>query len=345
MSLVLFFDFDLDSISFESFDLRLDFDLESTLGSDLDLDLGPSFFVASGMIKAVVYWNLLKDTGIAFSGYSYKSGYGFGMVMPKQPTTDFIAQIVSPLADSAGWAGVSFDSSMVGPLLLVTWANGNKVMTTPYVAKDYTPSGVVPYTAHPISLRPIEKGTYVNDTHVSSTFLCGGCINADSFNANWTLDRKHEAVFGYAYSQTAVHDPSNINTSLSDHTSSRGGGYGAFTIVLSDVRSELYDKYAALVVEEGPGGVIGVEPDHPTPSPTTSTSSSSAAKSSFSLTTETPAAATAAAQGWTDPCLESGLACDMPTGLDFSHREIPLMELMALALVGLLYLWQAFKSS
>jgi hypothetical protein len=34
----------------------------------------------------------------------------------------------------------------------------------------------------------------------------------------------------------------------------------------------------------------------------------------------------------------------MPTGPDFSHREMPLVELVALALVGLLYLWQAFKS-
>jgi cellobiose dehydrogenase (acceptor) len=62
-----------------------------------------------------------SDTGIVFCGYSDKSGYGFGTVMPEQPTTDFVAQIVSPLADGAGWAGVGFDSSMVGPLLLVTW--------------------------------------------------------------------------------------------------------------------------------------------------------------------------------------------------------------------------------
>lgn len=61
------------------------------------------------------------DTGITFYGYVPPVGYRFGIVMPKQPTTDFIAQLVSPLTDGAGWGGVGFQSSMTGPLLLATW--------------------------------------------------------------------------------------------------------------------------------------------------------------------------------------------------------------------------------
>jgi hypothetical protein len=60
-------------------------------------------------------------TGITFYALESPTGYLFGMMMPQHPTTDFIAQIVTPLADGAGWGGVSFGSSMVGPLLLVTW--------------------------------------------------------------------------------------------------------------------------------------------------------------------------------------------------------------------------------
>ena len=61
------------------------------------------------------------DTGIAFNGHGAPSGYRFGMMMPQQPTTDFIAQLVSPLTDGAGWGDVSLGSSMAGPLLLVAW--------------------------------------------------------------------------------------------------------------------------------------------------------------------------------------------------------------------------------
>jgi cellobiose dehydrogenase (acceptor) len=61
------------------------------------------------------------DTGITFYGLESPTGYLFGMMLPQHPTTDFIAQIVTPLTDGAGWGGVSFGSSMVGPLLLVTW--------------------------------------------------------------------------------------------------------------------------------------------------------------------------------------------------------------------------------
>jgi hypothetical protein len=97
-------------------------------------------------------------------------------------------------------------------------------MTAPYVAKDYTASGVVPYTAHSISLSAIAKGTYTNKTHISSTFLCGGCINANSFSFDANSSVRESVYFGYAYSQTAVRDPSSITTSLSDHTGSKGAG-------------------------------------------------------------------------------------------------------------------------
>lgn len=61
------------------------------------------------------------DTGITFHGYASPPSYLFGMVLPQQPTTDLIVQLVSPLTEGGGWGGVSFGSSMTGPLLLVTW--------------------------------------------------------------------------------------------------------------------------------------------------------------------------------------------------------------------------------
>lgn len=60
-------------------------------------------------------------TGITFYGPVLSNGFRFGMVMPEQPTTDFILQLESPLKDGAGWGGVTLGISMIGPLILVTW--------------------------------------------------------------------------------------------------------------------------------------------------------------------------------------------------------------------------------
>jgi hypothetical protein len=59
---------------------------------------------------------------IRLRGSASPNGYQFGMIMPQNPTTDFVAQIITPLgAGGSGWGGVSLGSSMRGPLLLVTW--------------------------------------------------------------------------------------------------------------------------------------------------------------------------------------------------------------------------------
>ncbi|SPQ26549.1 4e59daff-1a87-49d7-815d-3f2ddb9e9e1f [Thermothielavioides terrestris] len=146
------------------------------------------------------------DTGITFHGYVPQSAYRFGMVLPQEPTTDFIAQLVSPLSDKGGWGGIGFASSMIGTLLLATCY-----------------AGVVPYTANPITLSPIKRGTYVNSTHITSTFLCGGCINDHSFSPAQSKDSKSGVYLVYAYSQAAVTDPAGIKATLPDHTSQPGG--------------------------------------------------------------------------------------------------------------------------
>jgi hypothetical protein len=49
-------------------------------------------------------------------------------------------------------------------------------MTAARMATDYSAIDVVPYPAHrnPITISPIAQATFINDTHVSSTFLGGG---------------------------------------------------------------------------------------------------------------------------------------------------------------------------
>jgi cellobiose dehydrogenase (acceptor) len=67
-------------------------------------------------------------TGITFNGYQTPQGYTFGIALPENPSTDFIAQIQSPITE--GWAGFSMGQSMVGNLLAVAWPNDGKVVSS-----------------------------------------------------------------------------------------------------------------------------------------------------------------------------------------------------------------------
>jgi hypothetical protein len=51
-----------------------------------------------------------ENTGITFSGYQHISGYRFGIALPENPTTDYIAQVQAPITNDGGWAGFSMVS-------------------------------------------------------------------------------------------------------------------------------------------------------------------------------------------------------------------------------------------
>jgi cellobiose dehydrogenase (acceptor) len=192
---------------------------------------------AQGHPQASTYTD--RNTGISFNGYADGTGYQFGMVMPQNPSTDFIVQLVSPLTRGAGWAGIDFGQYMTGHLLVVAWPNGNKVMIAPRFATGYTQTDTIAYGGS-LTLSPISKGTFVNATHVSATFVCGGCMNADSFTAANT-----SATFAYAYSSVAVTTPSDPSTQLSDHTTGNEP-YGPFNVLMSDAESAQYVSFAAM---------------------------------------------------------------------------------------------------
>jgi hypothetical protein len=207
-------------------------------------------------------------------------------------------------------------------------ANDDKVMTAAKVADSYSTTGVVPYTASPITMSPIRQGTFVNNTHVTSTFLCRGCINSSSFQLP---NNDTDVFFSYAFSADAVEDPSDINTRLSDHTGT-GGEYSVFQVDLDHARTGDYDRYAAMAeVKDG-----DATPEQPPSVPT-------------SVHTETPtptitatdtAISTGADDDWRKGCYQS--ECETPGGSDFSHREMPYGEFFALAMLGVAYLGQVF---
>ncbi|KAJ4424039.1 hypothetical protein N0V82_001286 [Gnomoniopsis sp. IMI 355080] len=188
------------------------------------------------------------ETNITFLGYAPPStGFKFGMALPSSPTTDLIAQIISPLNDDgSGYGAIDFGSAMEGFLMIAAWpdsAGGVKV--SPRIATGYEVSnGANLYTASNITITPIASGTFVNETHVAATFVCGGCIVADSFQSAVTKGSA-STTFSYAYSLTAVSDPSDVDTQLSDHTL-KGELYGPFDVTLKSAESSQYESWVAL---------------------------------------------------------------------------------------------------
>ncbi|XTI94911.1 iron reductase domain protein [Cenococcum geophilum] len=97
----------------------------------------------------------------------------FSIALPETPTSDFI--------------GLLLGSGMVGKLLVVAWPNGNQLVSS------FRKAG---HLAGAFSMTPIAKGTYVNSTHYSYTFLCEGCLLTDgtTFATNTTSGLSHSST-------------------------------------------------------------------------------------------------------------------------------------------------------
>lgn len=188
------------------------------------------------------------ETNITFLGYApANTDFKFGMALPSSPTTDLIAQIISPLnSDGSGYGAIDFGSAMTGFLMIAAWPDSTGgVKISPRIATGYEVSnGANVYSATNITLTPIASGTFVNNTHVAATFVCGGCIVADSFESAVTKGSA-STTFSYAYSLTAVADPSDVDTQLSDHTL-KGELYGPFDVTLKSAESNQYESWVAL---------------------------------------------------------------------------------------------------
>ena len=185
-------------------------------------------------------------TGITFEGFA-SGDYRFGVVLPEQqsqsqlPSSDVLVQITSPLQDGGGWGGIALGPGMLGPLLLVAWprnAATSSVAIGPRVSNGRSAAATVPAPSYgsagrPLDLRPIARGTAANATHLSATFVCGGCLPDAEGDST---------MLGFAYSLLAVARPGDDDTPLADHTGGRGG-YGVVRVDLAAARSADYPRY------------------------------------------------------------------------------------------------------
>jgi cellobiose dehydrogenase (acceptor) len=197
---------------------------------------------ASAQLTASVYTD--EKTGITFNGLSHSSGYKLGYALPETLTNDFIAQMVAPITNDGGWAGFPLGQSMIGSVLVTAWPHDGEVISSFRKATGYTNPPVV---TGDFSMTTIPEGTYVNDTAFSYTFLCKNCIG-DTAAAGLVLSETVN-VFSWAYSDTALTDPSTASATLNMHN----GGYGSFGFTVSDAQSADFATWAAMATGNSGG--------------------------------------------------------------------------------------------
>ncbi|CAO2658307.1 Nn.00g060300.m01.CDS01 [Neocucurbitaria sp. VM-36] len=183
-------------------------------------------------------------TGITFNGYQHTSGYKFGIALPENPTTDFIAQIQAPITNGGGWAGFSMGQSMTGNLLVVAWPNDGEVVSSFREATGYTSPST---KTGDFSMTPIPEGTFVNETAFSYTFLCSNCISDDVSNGLVIYESPSTNIMGWAFSDDALSDPATASSALTYHSA----GFGAFGLPMDNAKSADFETWAALAVGGG----------------------------------------------------------------------------------------------
>lgn len=126
---------------------------------------------------------------------------------------------------------------MVGSMLIVSWPSGTDVIASLRETSGYTSPGVYANTTS--QLLPIAKGTFVNSTHVSYTFLCHAC-----FGSTYNIAAgASQVIVGWALGNGTV---TNAASASGATFSYHGAGYGDFGIQTANAANDNYATWASM---------------------------------------------------------------------------------------------------
>ncbi|KAK0701514.1 hypothetical protein B0T21DRAFT_455792 [Apiosordaria backusii] len=276
----------------------------------------------------------------------------FALPIETTPSSkDLLIQIITPLnPNHSGWGGIALSSSgMRGGLLVAAWY----VPPPPRPARKRNLHLHPPPTHHLLRLShphlqrlrhrpaisPIPSGTYLNKTHLVSTFLCGGCVkNPDGFQIS---PDNQKARLAYAFSAIDVpadnYDREAQQVKMSDHTGGGElGGEGWFEIVVDEARSDIFGEWAKMA---GRGG----ESEGTGPGPTDDGGLVTSSVSVAAATSAVTASATSTTE--TGEPIESGggVGDDGESrGGDARYDGLSPLAVVVMGLVGGMYLVQPF---
>ncbi|KAJ3487294.1 hypothetical protein NLI96_g3648 [Meripilus lineatus] len=179
----------------------------------------------------------------------------YGLVFPPLATSgsnpnEFIGEIVAP--NDAKWVGLSLGGAMLQNILLVAWPNaGNIVFSSRYTSTYDLPKQYVGPTITTL------QSSYVNGTGWKWVFRCQNCT---SWAGGGSIPVSSQGVLAWAYSNVAVDNPSDPQSTFNEHTD-----FGFFGMDFSSAHTNLYQNYL--------GGNAGTPTSQPT-SPTSGTPTS-----------------------------------------------------------------------
>ena len=97
-----------------------------------------------------------------------------------------------------------------------------------------------PQVSGTFRVRSIAAGTVVNDTHMTFTFLCEGCLDASTGLTAAATAGNFE--MGWALADTAVSDPASSAAILGFHNK----GFNSFDAQLGQAKNAQFEVWAAL---------------------------------------------------------------------------------------------------
>lgn len=192
-------------------------------------------------------------TGLAMERFfGSRTTFGFAITMPETPSDSFIGQLSFPLVNGDGWGSLGLNGDMENNFFLACWGDGSGGVMASF--RQGTDEDDPPEVFGDFAVRPIAEATSANDSFLTFTFLCEGCLNsalglgAEAVGADGTM--------GWALSEEAVSNPETPAGGLGFHER----GFGPFTMRLGEARSADFDTVAATAGDpiEGSGEAIEV---------------------------------------------------------------------------------------
>lgn len=169
--------------------------------------------------------------------FGARTTFGFAMTMPETPVDSYIGQMTFPLVNGAGWGAVGLTGDMENNFFLAAWSDGAGGVMASF--RQGTNEDDPPEVVGNFAVRPIAAATAVNNSFLTFTFLCEGCMNAAlGLGAEAT---GADGVMGWALSEQAVADQRSPDAQLGFHER----GFGPFTMRLAQARSASFESVAA----------------------------------------------------------------------------------------------------
>lgn len=169
--------------------------------------------------------------------FGARTTFGFAMTMPETPVDSFIGQMTFPLVNGAGWGAIGLTGDMENNFFLAAWSDGAGGVMASF--RQGTNEDDPPEVTGNFAVRPIAQATAVNNSFLTFTFLCEGCMDAAlGLGAQAT---GADGVMGWALSEQPVAGQGSPDGQLGFHER----GFGPFTMRLAQARSTSFDAVAA----------------------------------------------------------------------------------------------------